>query len=100
MSGSNTIVVIGRVEYPDEASHDHLRLIHTNKEEGTFWCPLLFGARDGTRLHLRFAQIEELRPSSRAQATVHWTGRRFVMDGFTIRFVGAIIDRPHCTAGF
>ena len=57
MSGSNTIVVIGRVEYPDEASHDHLRLIHTNKEEGTFWYPLLFGARDGTRLHLRFAQI-------------------------------------------
>ena len=39
-------------------------------------------------------------PSSRNRATVHRTGTRFVKDGFTIRFVGAIIDRPHCTAGF
>ena len=28
------------------------------------------------------------------RATVHRTGRRFVKDGFPIRFVGAIIDRP------
>jgi len=38
--------------------------------------------------------------SSWRQATVRRTGTRFVEDGFPIHFVGAIIDRPHCTAGF
>jgi len=38
--------------------------------------------------------------NKRHQATVHRTGTRFVKDGFPSHFVGAIIDRPHYTAGF
>ena len=33
-------------------------------------------------------------PRDRRQATVHRTGTWFVKNGFPIRFVGAIIDRP------
>ena len=60
----------------------------------------LFDGTTGIRLHFRYAEMMELIPSSRDQATVHRTGTRFVKDGFPIHFVGAINDRPHCTAGF
>lgn len=33
-------------------------------------------------------------------ATAHRAGSRFVKDAFPFENVGAVIERPHCTAGF